>query len=921
MAFVIPFIAGALGLGATATALFEIGAAVGIGLLSQKLTGAKKTKGQGGQSLSLQIEADKPRTIVFGKRCIAGSLEYWQLYGSHNKFLQMVIALADHECDGLDGVWVDGKFKTIDESGDVEGYSGKLNIEFHSGTSTQAASASVIANSGGRWTADDRGLNVCYVVVTVQTDDKLFPSVPQLVFALRGFNKLIHPVTGVPGYSRNPAIILWNVLRGITVGGEHLIGMHVPSVAIRAADVTEAISISDENVGLLAGGTEKRYCCDIDLTTDMTNRQLIELIVGSMAGSCIETGGIYRILAGAARSSVMSLTDADLVLDRKFVTDPKRPRSELISAISASYTNRDLMGKVVPLPTRASSVDAAEDGGIVLWKDLDLSPVSSRTQGQRIMEIERKRARRQYVVSGAFGPRCCVLEPGDWLLLSSDQRSISDATFEVAAVRVAEDCTTELDLVEVDSAIDDWLSGDEIGDTDVTDLSSAGPSEADIAVTGVEAITITNGSTLQIPALRLTFTPPDDYTVTGVDIQFRRVGDTTPIVAGTADADDGSFLWTSGVQAATAYEARARLRTLPRRAVHWSGWVAAADDTPPQIVGTALVATSVPPDTITGDMLAPLERFQIRLIEAAAEIQGSVNERLQTVAYEIATLAEAAQRIRQSVSSLGGHVTTVAQEATSADLALAQQINTVSARLNTGDIALFRQDIETRVGTVEGVAAGRTTVFMQADAPTATAIGDLWIQTDEDNALYVASTLGTSGWVYAGDGRIFSTARDLSLITTRVGDAEANVFDLSESLGGVLARRVLGVDANGHAAQIAMNGTSYGSNIIFSAEGFHFTDPRINGGEGFSIVVPEDVGGGVWQAFIDGDLLVRSVTANSASFGSLSAINATLGDVYYGRLISADGAAVLDGDAQKWSNTVGSFLDMKAGRLLLKGAV
>ena len=48
-------------------------------------------------------------------------------------------------------------------------------------------------------------------------------------------------------------------------------------------------------------------------------------------------------------------------------------------------------------------------------------------------------------------------------------------------------------------------------------------------------------------------------------------------------------------------------------------------------------------------------------------------------------------------------------------------------------------------------ADGKVTTFVGTSAPTATAIGDLWIDTDDNNKLYRATAVGSSNWVAVND--------------------------------------------------------------------------------------------------------------------------------------------------------------------------
>ena len=60
----------------------------------------------------------------------------------------------------------------------------------------------------------------------------------------------------------------------------------------------------------------------------------------------------------------------------------------------------------------------------------------------------------------------------------------------------------------------------------------------------------------------------------------------------------------------------------------------------------------------------------------------------------------------------------------------------------------------------QGTADGKVTTFYVATAPTATAIGDLWIDTDDGNKLYRASATGSANWVEVQDDDIASAISD-----------------------------------------------------------------------------------------------------------------------------------------------------------------
>lgn len=679
MAFIVPAVAMFLGAGTVGTALLQIGLSVGLGFVANKLTGKGKTgaSAQTGRRVGLTIATDVPRQVIVGQTATAGSLVYWQLSGNNNTRLHMVIALADHECDGLAGVWVNGKHHGINSiDGNVNGFEGKLNVRFYPGTATQNADAQLIATSEGRWTANERGRNVCYVVVTADYDEKLLPEIPQMQFVVRGA-KLYDPRTGLTAFTANPAIILWNVLRGIAPNGQPLIGMNVPAAAIRSDEFIAAANACDETVARV-GGTEPRYRCGVVLDTAQANRDVIETLLASMAGELIETGGIYRIMAGVARSPVANLTDADLITDRPFVTSAKRPRSQLVNAVFGTYSAPDRAYEMVPLPNRTSAADELADGGIRLSMALDLVAVTSRSQAQRIMEIERRRARRMLTVSGTFRARRSNLEPGDWVTLTSERRGYSSRMLEVVGIRGGQDLTTEIDFVEVDEQLDDWTIADEIADNEVSDLQSAGPQLS--GVTGVVLTTalVSSPSGAQRPGLHITWAAIDDPTVTGLALEYRRVGDTVALERTILDASTGSYMWLDGVVGDAEYQARLRPITLPVRATEWSAWVQTPSTTAPQLVDA--IGIEVPDDAVDFDQLSPQARFELSLVTSRDEIQGSVNERLARVVAELIATNEALATTQHFTAENDAYISRVERTVVTETQAMAATLDTVAAR-------------------------------------------------------------------------------------------------------------------------------------------------------------------------------------------------------------------------------------------------
>lgn len=839
MPFLAPLIAGAIGAGAIGAAVIEVGLAVGLSYAATKLRPKQKkatSSDPGGIRLGLRIDTNPPRQVIIGEAATSGSLVYWQLSGDDNKVLHMVFALADHECNSLQKVLVNAKEKARDGgSGQIDGYGANLVVRFYSGASGQSADSELVSTSGGRWTSNDVGTGVCYVVAKMTYDEALFPEgIPEFGFVVRGL-KLTDPRTGMDAYSDNPACAIYTVLRGITVGGEKLLGMNVPVDAIRQSEAEAAANACDEAVAKKAGGTENRYRCGVVFDCTQSSRDVIETLLASMAGEVIEAGGIYRIIAGVAQTPVAHLTDADLIVTAPLVTRPRRSRNEVVNAIQGSFTDPSRAYSPVALPPRTSSTDEDQDGGIRLTRSLDLVAVTSRSQAQRILEVERRRARRMASASMKLRARWIGLEPGDWVTFSSDRRGYDEKTFVIQSKDGARDLTSDIVLVETDAGIDDWTaSTDEIDDDQVIDLASAGPSLSAVSGIDVDAIVITGPDGTQRPGLVIEWTAITDPTVASLLLEYRKVGDSVALQRTISDPASAVYAWVDGIQGGLTYEARLRPVTLPERSTTWSAWVSSVSESEPQVVSAAAIAYEVPPDTITAEMLSAQTRFELSLIFEVDSVLGSAS---QMVADTVASAEQAhIATINALLDSSENRASIRVEERIrqEQDLFLAEQITTVTAQL--------------------GAQAAQ--VQQQFTA----------IATDLD-----------------------AQASALQTVTTTVAGQSAQVTVLAQSINGVESKFGVAVSQNNEVlglVQLDANAVA-GSTFSVLADNFRVSKLGSAGGAAVQVFGIQTVNG-VTKLALRGDMIADgTITAQKLFVATLSALTADLGVVTAGLIRDA----------------------------------
>lgn len=836
MAFLAPLIGAALGLGTVGTALVSLGLGVGLSFVSNKLKPKQKSGASAsGAPVGLNIDTDPPRQVILGKVATGGSVVFWHVSGTNSDKLWLVIALADHECTALDAVIVDKKQKSWDAgTGNVADYGGKLKVRFYSGAAGQVADSALAAASGGRWTSTCVGASVCYVVVEADYDEKLFPGgVPELGFVLRGA-KLYDPRTATTAYSDNAAVAVYNVLRGMTVGGQKLLGLNVPATAIRQADAEAACNACDEAVSLAAGGTEARYRVGIVLDCDRSNRDILETLIGAMAGEVIETGGIYRIMAGVSQSPVANLTDADLIVTEPLVVRPKRGRDRIVNAVYGSYTDPARLYSQVPLPPRTSSTDESADGGLRLSTNIDLVAVTSRAQAQRVCEIERRRARLQGEAQMQLRARWSVLEPGDWVTVTSDRRGLVSALYQVESLSGLSDLRTDVALTQADADVDYWDTSLEIADNQVVDLASGAPSYSAVAGIVLANVTIAGAGTQQRPGLRITWTPTTDPTVIALLLEYRKVGDTVAVERRIHDASAGEYTWLDAVQGGIEYEARLRPVTLPERTTTWSSWVSPGANAPNQIVAAAEIAAAVPPDTITPEMLSAQARFELSLITATDSVLGSLSEAMRQTRDEVEAVSQAA--INATLDNLENRAQIRVEQRLriEEDLSLAQQITTAVANFNS------------------------TSAIVQNQITALSAV---------DQAL----------------------ASDITTVASELAGQTATVTVIQQSINGIEAKFGVAVSAGGEVLGIVqLEGDAVaGSTFTVVVDNFRVAAPGVGGGAAIPVFAIQNVNG-VAKIALRGDMYADgTITANKLSVSQLSALSADLGTVIAGLIRNA----------------------------------
>ncbi len=677
-------------LGPIGKAVVGLGASFGLSAVSSAL--APKPKAGmplTGMEFAEQLGGDIPRQIPVGVCRLAGHRVYSGTWGAKNERYDRVLVLGDWLLDGIEAVIIDGVRRAVtvaEADGALTVYAvadtPELVLRFWDGGQAMADPYLVAnANPAGRWTADDVGHGVAYVVACFSYDAEAglyeggFPEVAFITRGARLYDWRADDTAGGEGaqrwddpgswaFSDNSVVALWNFQRGFHRGGRRLLGMGVPAYDLSPAHYTAAANACDEEVALLEGGTEPRYRCALVLTDDkdVPFRVTLDALRATFAGH-IYDHGVYVVQAGVAQATAATITDADLVVGEPVTFAARQRGADLVNAIHGQFLDPGALWLPASYTPQVDGAAQDEDGGEKAT-GLDLLAVPARTQAERIARIRLREARLQAEATITLGKRQAGLRPGDWIVWTS--ATYGTRTWRI--VRLVRDRATArmvLDLREIAASVFGWSSADEGPAPALPVPIQPGTRISTAPGFAVAAVAITGEGGSEIPSLRFTWTPIEDATVDSVVIEYRRYGTEERTVVVDDSPGDGVLLVTSGIVNGRDYEARATIRTTPARLTTWTAWIA--------VTTTASMSA-----TLAAEIQRQIEQYlpaAMRGVQERLEQLGGLQAAADAGAYN--QLSEVRRMLGDASASLTQQITV----ATGSSSALAQQVTELSASL------------------------------------------------------------------------------------------------------------------------------------------------------------------------------------------------------------------------------------------------
>jgi hypothetical protein len=569
-----------------------------VSLLQSKLI--KKPRAPGLRTETTQTGDRLPQTFVLGRTATAGAAVCPPMsHGRDNGYLTYVIDLGDIAGCALDGLIVNDTRVTVDWGGtphatygfNVLGkYAGTIWVKFYDGSQTTADS--YLTGTYGSyperpWTSDMVLRGSPHVILTFAYSPKLFQGNPAVLCEVLGiplYDPRLDSTVGGSGAQRwadrsswarslNPAVMIYNIMRGITLASGEVWGGETAAADLPLATWFAAMNDCDTAVPLAAGGSEPRFRAGIEVGVDDEPAEVIEELMKACAAQIAEDGGVWRLRVGGPGLPVAAITDDDLSLTHPQDRLPWPGLDQTFNAVSATYPEPTALWEVRDAPPRTNTTWEAADGGRRLVADLSLPAVPWPDQVQRLMlayiQDERRFGRHGLALSHRFA----AVEALDAIAWTSTDNSYSGKVFEV--VERTEDLETfwqQVTLRERDSGDWTWSTAYELPRTLVAPVAV----EPDALVPedwAAAGVTVDDGTGPRRPGLKLSWDPAEVRGVTGLQWEVRLAGGATVLSGTTLDVETGSLRVVAGIVPGTAYEARGRFIT--DAPADWSAWDAA----------------------------------------------------------------------------------------------------------------------------------------------------------------------------------------------------------------------------------------------------------------------------------------------------------------------------------------------------------
>jgi hypothetical protein len=574
-------------------------ASVALSALSAAL--APKPKPVGIRTSSTMTGGVNPEGFILGYYATEGALvsppmAHGLAGKTPNAYLNYVIEVGGIPGQTLAGLILDGEEAEILTGSPHPDYGQRIGgrylnrawVRYYDGTQTTADAmllAKYPAPYARPWTTAMVGAGICYAVLTFQYDRDVYKGFPRVRFILNGvplYDPRLDSTAGGSGAHRfgtpstyevstNPAVQIYNILRGVTLPGANIWGGESVAADLPYSVWAAAMNACDALVDNGAGGTEKRYRAGLEVLAEDEPFGVIEELLKACNGQLHEDGGVWTLNVGGPGLPAAFITDDDVIISEPQDFDPFPTPEQTYNVVTASHPSPAALWEPRDTPAIYNSTWEAEDGGRRLPASVTLPAAPYPVQVQRItaaLAADHRRMRRHILT---LPPDASALQTGDVVSWTSAANSYTAKQFEIAeTVRDLRTGLMRVSLREVDPA--DYVAPSGLLAPPVIVITPQRPAPQVVPGFTVAPASIDDGDDEpRRPAIAISWTADGADDAEGIRWAIRIAGHIGPgTVSAIHDVKTGGAV----VEAlpATAYEVRGRL--VANRPTEWTEWVA-----------------------------------------------------------------------------------------------------------------------------------------------------------------------------------------------------------------------------------------------------------------------------------------------------------------------------------------------------------
>ena len=768
-----------------------------------------------------------PRQIIYGKCRVGGTIVHLETTGTDNFLLHAVVVLSGHEIESLESVRLNdvdlttssstisgstvftatnSEFSNTENENKYDSNGRLVRFCFQDGSQT-AANGYAVAQSS--LVSTDKFLDCAFVYIQMVFDPEKFGGgMPNMSFVVKG-KKVFDPRDSSTAFSDNPALCIRDYITDTTYGLKALSSeindtTNAGGVAAAASACEVAVTLAD------GSSTEKKYTANGFTNFGASGNGVIEGLLSAMAGKMSYTNGQFNIFAGTTQTPSLTITDDNLLAPVNVST--KSGTGELYNTVKPIYVDSTNNFIAADAPVFQDSTFLTEDTpngttndkpNYVKQMEKQLPFTVTHTMAQRIGRLALKNQRLSTSLSCMVDLSFMKLQPADWVYVTNERLGFSQKIFEVISVNMEVMQTDDAPTLGVRLALKETAASTfAFATSDYQANIAAGSNLASgtFALASPTSLSVATDSTdvdsFNFTSATVTWANSASPLVTGTEIQYKKNSGSTFFTQTVAGKGVTKINIAGGMEMGIVYNFRARhVGGTGINSAYTSVVNHTVGGTPTTLAAVlnanatgvkTFLQTSVPTSVNAGDLWIDADDNN-KIYRATS----SGNTAVASGQWVATTITAGAIGLGNVLNQ--AQVTTFASDNPPTSTAIGDlwmdtnDGNKVYRAQSVGADQVTAGEWVSTTLTKTGIGLGsvaderQITVFREDNAPTATAVGDLWYDTNDNNRQYRASATGSSNWVEVspnkstvGLSNVDNTSDSTVLGSTHTGTSSGN---------------------------------------------------------------------------------------------------------------------------------------------------